>query len=393
MNETTGTMLVVDDEALNRTLLSVNLKEAGYMVETANNGRQALELLQTRPFDVILLDLLMPEMDGYQVLEKLKGHADLRHIPVIVISALDEMESVIRCIETGATDYLSKPFDPVLLRARVNASLARKRMHDLEISLLKEVQKQKQRADDLLNIVIPIGVALARESNLDQLLEKILLEAMTFSHADAGHLYIRTSEDTLELEILRTISLAVARGGTSGRPVDLPPVLLPNQTSNPPDTVSAVVYATQTGHTVNIPDIDQDTGFDFATTRARDKHLGYRSVSTLIAPIRNPFNRIIGVLELINAQSPETGQPVPFDRHMEQMIGSLSLLAAVALDAYTQAQQLRQQVAQLQIQIDQAKAARQVAEITETDYFQELQQEIKTLREQGRRSGKNSNLF
>ena len=134
-----GTILVVDDDSTNRTLRSTNLEEEGHSVEMAEDGLQALEILRARPFDVVLLDLLMPKMDGFQVLEKMKADSTLRHIPVIVISALDEMESVIRCIEMGATDHLPKPFDPVLLHARINASLAAKRLHDQELEYLKRL--------------------------------------------------------------------------------------------------------------------------------------------------------------------------------------------------------------------------------------------------------------
>lgn len=138
-------ILVVDDDALNRVLLATSLEEEGYSVETAEDGGQALVLLKSRPFDLVLLDLLMPEMDGYQVLEQMKCDSELRHLPVIVISALDDMESIIRCIEMGATDYLPKPFDPVLLRARVNASLAQKRLLDMEKSYVKQIHRVSAR--------------------------------------------------------------------------------------------------------------------------------------------------------------------------------------------------------------------------------------------------------
>ena len=139
MTTTTGAMLVVDDDLLNRTLLAMGLKAEGYCVEMAEDGRAALELLRAQPFDVVLLDLLMPEMDGYQVLEHMKADPQLRHLPVIIISALDKLDNVVRCIEMGATDYLPKPFDPVLLRARINASLASKRLRDLELEYLEQV--------------------------------------------------------------------------------------------------------------------------------------------------------------------------------------------------------------------------------------------------------------
>jgi CheY-like chemotaxis protein/class 3 adenylate cyclase/predicted metal-dependent HD superfamily phosphohydrolase len=132
-------MLVVDDNRINRMLLERALTGDGYTVATAENGREALARLAAQPFDVVLLDILMPELDGYETLAQIKGDAALRHIPVIMISAVEEMDSVVRCIEMGATDYLPKPFDPSLLRARINASLAEKRLRDLEREYLEQV--------------------------------------------------------------------------------------------------------------------------------------------------------------------------------------------------------------------------------------------------------------
>ncbi len=139
MSPNQGTILVVDDDFLNRTLLKTNLEEEGYHVKMAENGLHAMELLSNQTFDVVLLDLLMPEMDGFEVLERMKADRNMQHIPVIVISAEDDMESVVRCIAMGATDHLPKPFDPVLLQARVNASLAAKRLHDQELEYLRNV--------------------------------------------------------------------------------------------------------------------------------------------------------------------------------------------------------------------------------------------------------------
>ncbi len=134
-----GIILVVDDHRLNRIILSQSLQADGYAVEVAENGKQALEMLDAQPFDVVLLDLLMPEMDGYQVLERMKASTTWRNIPVIIVSALDEMDSILRCIAMGATDYLPKPFDAALLRARIGASLASKRLHDLELEYIEQV--------------------------------------------------------------------------------------------------------------------------------------------------------------------------------------------------------------------------------------------------------------
>ena len=131
MSESTSALLVVDDDENNRYTLTQRLRRLGYAdVTTAENGREALEILRSRPFDLVLLDIMMPELNGYQVLEQIKADERLRHVPVIMISAVDELESVIRCIELGAEDYLSKPFNPTLLRARVGACLEKKRLHD-----------------------------------------------------------------------------------------------------------------------------------------------------------------------------------------------------------------------------------------------------------------------
>ncbi|HET6443892.1 MAG TPA: response regulator [candidate division Zixibacteria bacterium] len=139
MIDKTGRLLVVDDNRMNRLKLSGVLKQQGHTVLTAENGRQALEMIHGQAFDVILLDIIMPEMDGYGVLESLKKDSSFRDIPVIVISALDEMDSIAHCIKMGAEDYLLKPFDPVLLKARIDASLEKKRLRDQEIEYLKHV--------------------------------------------------------------------------------------------------------------------------------------------------------------------------------------------------------------------------------------------------------------
>jgi CheY-like chemotaxis protein len=125
-----GHLLVVDDNEMNRDVLSRRLERQGYTFALAEDGEDALRVVRTASFDLILLDIMMPKMNGYQVLEHLKADSDLRHIPVVVISAVDELDSVVKCIELGAEDYLFKPFNPVLLKARVSACIEKKRLID-----------------------------------------------------------------------------------------------------------------------------------------------------------------------------------------------------------------------------------------------------------------------
>jgi sigma-B regulation protein RsbU (phosphoserine phosphatase) len=136
-----GRVLVVDDTEVNRDLLARRLRSLGHEVTMAENGRQALDLLSESEFDLVLLDIMMPELDGYQVLERIHRDEALRHVPVIMISAVDEVESVVRCIELGAADYLPKPFNPVLLRARVGATLEKKRLEDRERSHARDLER------------------------------------------------------------------------------------------------------------------------------------------------------------------------------------------------------------------------------------------------------------
>ena len=132
-----GQLLVVDDNRVNRLLLTHALEQNGHIVSTAENGRIAMEMLRSETYDVILLDIDMPEMNGFEVLEALLLDDELRDLPVIMTSASDELDRVVKCIEMGAEDYLVKPLNPVLLRARVNASLEKKRLRDQQRNLFR----------------------------------------------------------------------------------------------------------------------------------------------------------------------------------------------------------------------------------------------------------------
>ena len=147
-NAVASHILVVDDNAANRDLLARRLVREGYRVSAAESGASALALTAAESFDLVLLDLMMPGMSGFEVLCRLKADPGTRHIPVIMISALDELDSTVRCIEAGAEDYLPKPFNPVLLRARIGACLEKKR-------LLDELRAEKEHSEALLLNILP----------------------------------------------------------------------------------------------------------------------------------------------------------------------------------------------------------------------------------------------
>ncbi len=198
-----GLVLVVDDSSINRKLLLRALEAEGHEAEAVANGALALERMHAaeHPFDVVLLDIVMPVLDGYQTLARIKADETLRHVPVIVISSVDELASVVRCIELGATDYLPKPFDRSILAARLNASLAGKRLRDLELEYLEQVALVIDAALALeADAFEPasLSVVAAREDTLGQLARTF---ARMASQVQAREERLRRQVEELRIEI------------------------------------------------------------------------------------------------------------------------------------------------------------------------------------------------
>ena len=139
-------VLIVDDLEVNRDLLARRVKRLGHSHDFADSGRTALERMRATEFDLVLLDITMPEMDGYEALAQMKADPRLAHIPVVMVTAIDGVDSVVRCLELGAEDYITKPFNPVVLRARIESSLNKKRVADLNARLLKALSREMQIA-------------------------------------------------------------------------------------------------------------------------------------------------------------------------------------------------------------------------------------------------------
>ena len=184
-----GLILVVDDNEENRDVLSRRLLRDGHEVMLAEGGRQAVRMLKRYSFDLVLLDIMMPDIDGYQVLSEIKRDSKLKDIPVIMITAVDETASIVRCIEMGADDYLLKPFNRILLRARINALLERKRLRDEERArteqlthALQEIKQEREHVQSLLLNILPAVVAQELEAN--GAVEPMYFEDMTVVFAD-----------------------------------------------------------------------------------------------------------------------------------------------------------------------------------------------------------------
>ena len=143
-----GSVLVVDDNEMNRDMLIRRLHPLGYQVTVAKDGGEAMDVLTQQAFDLVLLDIMMPIKDGFEVLQEMKDHGELRTIPVIMITALDDTSSAARCIQLGAEDYLTKPFDPILLRARVSSCMERKRLSDQERHYRSQIEQYNDELQD-----------------------------------------------------------------------------------------------------------------------------------------------------------------------------------------------------------------------------------------------------
>jgi class 3 adenylate cyclase len=167
-----GYCLVVDDNARNRDFLTRLLVRQGHKVATAANGREALERIRADSFDIVFLDIMMPEMNGFEVLRHMRADEQMSKLPVIVISGLSDVDFIAHCIGMGAEDYLPKPFDPVLLKARLGACLEKKRFRDREAQYLKEIEKERARADELLHVILP-GPIVAELKETDRVRPRV----------------------------------------------------------------------------------------------------------------------------------------------------------------------------------------------------------------------------
>jgi GAF domain-containing protein len=244
-----------------------------------------------------------------------------------------------------------------------------------------------RQAADLLNVVVPLAIQLSVEENFTRLLERILAGARKLCRADAGSIYLRTDDDHLTFMIMRS-ALGTALGGTSGMAIPYPSLPLYEPESGRPNRRYVATYTALSGRTVNIPDVYRPSrGFDFSGPRAFDQLTGHHTTSLLSIPLREGPKRVIGVIQLLNAQDPATGGVVPFDRALHPVAEALASLAAIALAAYLREQSLRQEIAHLRVEVDAARKAAEVAEITGWERFRELKARAHARRQRRARTG------
>jgi PAS domain S-box-containing protein len=319
-----------------------------------------------------------------------KTRIELRSILSIPFRVKGEVIGVLSLMDTVVDRFteddlrLVEPIAAAAASAIENARLymraqqeiaERKQAEKALLAAHNELKKEKKRADDLLEIVIPLGVELTTEKDFNRLLEKMLLDAKTFCHADAGTLYLRTEDEQLKFAIVRNDTKNIAMGGTTGQEIPFAPMSLKDQTPENPDQCSIVARVALSGISSNVSEYD----------RPSEITSDYPITSLLTIPLKDNFGQVLGVMQLLNAQNPETGQVIPFDQNLQRMMESFSLLAVAALEAYIREQSLKQEIQRLRIEIDEAKRQKQVHEIVESDSFKDLQAKASEMR---RRRGK-----
>lgn len=324
-------LLVVDDLEENRGLLSRTLARDGHEVLEAASGEEGIERLRTEAPELLLLDIMMPGLDGHATLARIRAHEEWRDLPIIMLSSVDDSDEVARCINAGAQDHLPRPFVPEVLRARVAALLDRKHLLDEQRRQHQELLLAKARIDDFVHYVVPMGARLASQRDTQQLVDDLLEASIRFANASGGSLLLR---DHGAHEGEAQWRVVVSRG--AGEPS-------PSLADRAAATLEAFLFAE----------------------------------GVWCLPLQNQIGITTAVLQLRGLPDGETSQQLA-------PLVSLGSLAAAALERAEYERELRNKIALLEVQVDAAAQQREVAAITETEYFQELRRRATEIRAQKR---------
>ncbi|MGD1899792.1 MAG: response regulator [Phormidesmis sp.] len=419
---TGGSILVVDDNELNCDLLSRQLERQGYRVVSVNSGAQALETLQAAAYDLVLLDIFMPDMNGLEVLGQIKQHPDWKGTPVIMISALDELHSVVHCVEMGAEDFLSKPFNPILLQAKIKACLEKKRLQD---------QQSMYIAQRLIAGATPVPIFISRIDDGQILYANLAAEpALGLSVEDLlNHStldFYRHPEDRQSIVAALSDERSVYRQEVECKRADGAPfwaaASMQPLTFDDEATVLTVLYdisdRKQAEHALKLAEENYRSIFENAQSgiyqstpegsflrvnAAMAEIYGYDTAEAMLSEVTHISTQIYveaadreGFQRLLREQGEVHGFEYQGYRQNGDIIW-LSENARTVKDAHGQIAYyegvveeitqrkldeaaLKRQLEALKIEIDQTKRAQSVAEITQSDYFKEIQQEAEALR-------------
>jgi len=332
MTERKERILIVDDDNANRQLISIILKLDGYELETASDGREALLKLKDQTYDLMLLDLMMPVLDGYQVLKMLRSDEQYKDLPVIIITAVSKRESVAHCIQLGANDYLLKPFDQHDVRNRV-----RKNIEQLRERALTRIVGPKPEAGNiwlelLTQRLLPSFIPMIFEPKQAELEESVLYTALTRFQAEAGIFFRMEPSGALMLVAMRNLPQSLAYGGTTG---EMCPIRSIQATAQPGSEITredqAVLAAVTTGMPVALDIASMRKQNHLFTMRFFQESHNFSPTYLLAAPIKDPSEKVLGILELINAHEPVNNQLIPFDANLQHVVVACCQVVAAAI--------------------------------------------------------------
>lgn len=330
MEKHTGRLIVLgcEDEAISA---SKRLLDLGYTADAARGEDHAQQLIDAGGHDLVLLSARCAREGDYRILKGIRSSKRGGSIPIIIYAESGGMNPEDKSLEMGADDYLDELSNPSRVHSRLRPLLERKLLQERLADCTVQLAGLRRLSDDFTKVIVPIGIALSGEKDLDLLIEKILVEAKSVCNADAGTLYLLTEEDSLKFEIMHTDSLKIRLGGSSGSKITIPPLKLHDPATGTPNHHNVATHVALEKTSISIPDIYHAEGFDFSGTKTFDKKNKYRSTSSLTVPLMNHDKKVIGVLQLLNAQDPASGKVRPFDSYLQQIVELLSSQAAMAL--------------------------------------------------------------
>jgi phosphoserine phosphatase RsbU/P len=318
-------ILFYETDSNARLNLTDKLNHAGYIVEAHSSREDVYRWVLWNDYDIVIIGSGVSHHNTFWLLKRMMHTSDIKHTPVLVIAA--DSDFVVHCLELGARDYVLEPANLRLLTMRIDSIV-----NNAPAILREQIGKLSQHIKNILLNDDP-DIRFGRDMNFDRYLEKFLIEIQHIYNADAGTLYMRTETDSLRFALVRTNSLHLTMGGTSGHEIDFPTLPLFDRETGTPNHHNVASHVALTGNTINIADIYENEDFDFSGARWFDERNHYRSVTTLTVPLKDHTDTVIGVVQLINAQD-ETGHVIAFDTTQQTLVEALCAHTAVIINNF-----------------------------------------------------------
>ncbi len=364
-----------------RARLDSIVDATGVNVVRINRDSPETMFSSDRP-DAVIIGFGKGARDAATFIANYRSSPWFRRVPLIALVESRDEGILQLCMEWGCDDAMLKPIRSDQLRRRIRLWSIRYRLREKEREAADRALRDFERAAAFADVIVPLGVAMMAEDNFESLLEMILAQARKFCAADGGTIYLLRDDRRLEFKIMVNESLGVVHGAQSKSGSKIEPLALPAPGSDAPRTIAA--HVASTGETVNLEDVFAQSKYDVSGVRAFDSRTGYRTRSILTIALRDHAEKVIGVLQLINATDRAAGKVVAFDALTQRLIESLSRLAGQALDSYSEMARLRKQADALSISIDERETSKQVNAIATSTYFINLKAKAIALRDASR---------